>query len=375
MFNKIQHINDVLTFISEKKEIRVQQQADGLTVVCYEAYDEQTFDTAAALECRGIVFDRTGALVSRPLHKFFNLGEFPAYSLEKLMARDDIACIFEKIDGSMVATAWVDDKLLWRSMKSFSSPVVSYTETFLAKSENQRLQQFAQLAASQGMTAVFELQHPDLPIVIPPDKVDLRLLHVRDNLSGEYLMLNPQHPVHDWIAEYAIPLAPRFDAWTLRMALEALPEMADSEGFVIQFQNGDMLKVKCPWYLRRHGASSVLRERDVAILALEQKLDDVKAALAQAGVDLTEVLVTEARLHQQLRLLEQEIAALAAQGAGLDRKGFALKFRPHPLFSLAMAHFTGQKPQLTPWYGANRLKQDFGMRVVAEFPETASPDN
>jgi len=97
--------------------------------------DSNTFDSPEALECRGIAFDQSGKVISRPLHKFFNVGEKEWLSSDSLMKRSDISAIFDKIDGSMIATAWVNGELRLRSKKEFDSKVVELSYYLLSRPE------------------------------------------------------------------------------------------------------------------------------------------------------------------------------------------------------------------------------------------------
>jgi RNA ligase len=107
MFKHITHISDVQPHVAHKEEIRFYKQPNGITMSLYLFMDSKTFDSPEARECRGAAFDEEGNLVSRPLHKFFNMGEKDYLTPEKLKERTDVAAVFDKLDGSMVATAWV----------------------------------------------------------------------------------------------------------------------------------------------------------------------------------------------------------------------------------------------------------------------------
>lgn len=127
MFKTIRSIDDIKTAVADVKEIRFATLPNGVTVGCYMFMDSKTFEVPEALECRGIAFDQNGELASRPLHKFFNLGEKASLTRESLLAREangEVAAIFEKVDGSMIATAIVNGALHFRSKKVFDSPVV-----------------------------------------------------------------------------------------------------------------------------------------------------------------------------------------------------------------------------------------------------------
>lgn len=368
-FKQISEISDIQPVVADKKEIRFNVQPNGVTIGCYQFMDSKTFDSPEALECRGIAFGVDGRIVSRPLHKFFNAGEKDWLSPDKLLGRTDVAGVFDKLDGSMIATALVDGQLLWRSKKAFTSDVVKLTQAFVDLPENAPLKAFATVVAELGLTAIFELTHPEARIVVAQDVAQLRLLHVRDNVTGEYVLLDDQHAIHGLIEQFNVPRVPRFDL-DMQGVFDSLETMCDQEGYVVQFTNGDMVKIKCPWYQRLHRSVTFLRERDIALLALNEELDDVKSALKEAGIDLDAVNEVESRLKQRLIGLADEVEAVYAggkdaQGNDLDRKAFALAHQRHPLFSLAIMRYQGREVPLTDWFIKNRLKDEFGLRVLA----------
>ncbi len=359
MFPRITHISDITPAVANKKEIRFLLQPNGITFGCYLFMDTNTFDCPEALECRGIAFDQNGAIVSRPLHKFFNAGEKEWLLREKLLARTDIAGVYEKIDGSMIATAWFGGKLHWRSKKAFESAVVKLAQRHLK--EHPAITEFATEVASRGWTANFELTHPDARIVVAQEQPAFRLLHVRDNITGAYLMLDPNHEIHSLIAQYSVPMVPRFAGMSMAAAIDSLDDMRDREGYVVQFADGEMVKIKCPWYLRLHRSISFLRERDIAALALNEELDDVKGALVEVGIDLSAVNEVEAKLKHILTGLLDQIEAIYETGKHLDRKGFAIANSKHELFALTMQRYLGREVPLVEWYTRNRLRQDFSL--------------
>lgn len=366
MFKTVKHISDIQPVVAQKKEIKFFRQPNGITLGCYLFMDKDTFDTPEALECRGICFDEDGAVVSRPLHKFFNVGEKAWLAPEQVKARTDIVDIYEKIDGSMLATCWVNGKLHWRSKQSFESEVVKLTRKFLAEPENAHIAAFAEEVAKSGMTAIFELTHPDARIIVAPDKPRLRLLHVRDNITGAYVLLEPSHAVHGIISKFDVPRVARVEGADVAEILSSLEGMKDKEGYVIQFANGDMAKIKCPWYSRLHDAVSFLRERDIAWLALENRLDDVKAALIELKIDLSKLNDVETRLKNALTSLIDEIEAVYEADKHLDRKDFAIKNKEHPLFGLVMLRYAGKQIDIADWYGRNRLRDEFSLKTLAD---------
>ena len=370
-FPTIRTIADVQPLVAHKKEIKFQTQPNGVTVGCYVFCDNDTFDTPVALECRGIAFDSAGNICSRPLHKFFNVGEKAWLFPDNLVDRDDLADIHEKIDGSMISTAWVDGRLQWRSKKSFVSEVVKLTEAYLVREP--RFEAFATEVASAGYTATFEFTHPQARIVCDEPE-GLRLLHVRENVTGEYALLDVNHPIHDLVEKHTIPRARVFNNLTLAGALDQLETKQDFEGYVFQFLDGTMVKAKCAWYRRLHRSITFLRERNIAELALNEELDDVKGSLIEAGIDLAAVLDVETRLKNILVGITDEVERIYGADAALDRKSFAIKNREHPYFGMLMSRFIGRDIELKDWYTKHRLREDFGLRQLTNEAQAEAID-
>jgi len=360
-FPVIESIDDLLPFVSDKKEIRCDRQPNGITILCYMFSDSHTFDHPKSIECRGIAFGEDGRVVSRPLHKFFNLGE-KEHLRSEVVQHAPITRIMDKLDGSMIATANVHGTLQLRSKKAFSSDVAQHASQFMNEHENWK--RFCELLMQHGYTGIMEWMSPEDRIVLKYDKPQLKLLHVRHNITGEYVLLQPQHEVYNWIEDWDIP---QVDSVPLDFpqALKSLETARDMEGYVVQFQDGDMVKMKTPWYLRLHHAVTFLRERDIAELALKEELDDVKAALVESGMNIDEVLQIESRVKNRLIDIEDTVQSMYEEGRDWDRKTFALHFKGHPLFGLAMGKYLGKELDLVHFYTKNYLDKEFSLRVIS----------
>ena len=74
-FPTIRNISDVLPAIEGRDEFVVAEK-DGYTVINYNVMMADTFDCNIRRECRGIIFgSKTGDIIRRPFHKFFNVNE------------------------------------------------------------------------------------------------------------------------------------------------------------------------------------------------------------------------------------------------------------------------------------------------------------
>lgn len=357
-FPLIKTINDILPHIADKPEILVRPGPLGSKVVCYQFQDNHTFDNAFAAECRGLVFDRDGNIAARPLHKFFNIGERPGTEPDLSTA----VRVMDKRDGSMVHTVWLDGQLLLKSKKVFKNAQTDMAWEWLRRPENEGALRMCEEYAAMGATVIFELTSPDNRIVVGYQSTEMRLLHIRDNVTGEYW---PRHFLHIGARTYGVETVDYVKAMP-EHAIDCLAAMKDREGFVFQFANGDMVKAKCPWYLNLHRTLSFTRERDIAEAALEERLDDIKSALTTTGASLDAVNAIESKVKAHLVEAQRLVDATMAAAQGLDRKSFALQYKGHEHFGMLMAAFTGREPDYRDWFRKHILKQQFGLEPVGQ---------
>lgn len=358
MFPTIRHIEDVLPFIATKKEISRIPGPAGSTTLCYQFQDSETFDSPQARECRGIVFDRHGNIAARPLHKFFNLGEHGETA--DTIDTNQVARVMDKLDGSMIHTVWLDGDLYLKSKKSFDNAQTKMAWEWLTRSENECALAMCSTLAEAGCTLIFELTSPQNRIVVAYPATQMRLLHIRRNECGTYF---PSVALQAIAEINGIPLVE--EPCTVNDALATVSTMEGKEGYIIQFASGHMLKVKCPWYLQLHRTVSFTRERDIAEAALDERLDDIKAALAGLGHDLGPINAIESEVLVVLLAVRAQVESTLAL-APSDRKTFATIFRDHELFHLLMPAFLGKDVDYKAWYRKNRLKQRWSLDPVAD---------
>lgn len=349
-FLTINNLDDLLPFVAEKKEIHVRTTEDGFTTVIYRFMDSNTFDTVESLEARGIMFDDLGNVISRPLHKFHNLNAthsgINSYTKEYILAnKDKVAAIFEKLDGSMISTANYHGKVRLRSKGTFDSDVVKLAQKIY--DEDYAIKSLCEMCIRHNWTATFELTHPEARIVLDYKKPQLRVLHIRDNITGQYLTFNtivtrcPQVPLHEL---------------ETILSDEHLENLKDKEGYVIQFKDGDMVKIKCPWYVSLHKTVTFVRKRDIVELVLNETLDDVYEAFEKLGIDTKKVQQIEHKVVQELIEIEQAVEKLHNATKDSERKEVALEYRNNLYFGMMMSMRDGKEIKTKEWYRKNILK-------------------
>jgi len=269
-------------------------------------------------EARGLIFcSKTGVLLSRPFHKFFNLGE-----------REDIVPdfskphhIIEKLDGSMIRPIPLPSGIRWGT-KMGVTDVAMQAEEFVAK--NMRYHAFADACIGADITPIFEWISRQQRIVLDYPEDNLILLAMRNNFDGTYISRQGLEAVAKL---WHIPLVKVHSlCWSKDDPEEFknfIRSMTGIEGFVIQFDDGHMVKMKTDEYVALHRAKSLLEnEREVIGLILEEKTDDLLPLLPES--DRARLVQFEEDLWYDILTFQSTVNAVLRQVDGLPRKEFAL---------------------------------------------------
>jgi RNA ligase len=323
-FPLIKTIHDVLPVIAGKREFIVGER-DWFTVINYAVQTEDTFppvksnEDAILRECRGIIFDAEGQILSRPFHKFFNVGERAETQVSEIDVRNPHWRL-EKVDGSMVRPLFSKENNGFRlATKMGITDVAMKAEVFLA--QHPKYFKLFRFLHEAGETPLFEWIAPNNRIVIDYKEPNLILLAVRENISGLYMSFDVLMQLG---GRFEIPVVPFYDPVSdLDAFLTTVREERGREGYVIRFASGHMLKVKATEYLLMHKSKDIVSsERKLIELILSEKIDDIKPTLFKE--DLERVNAIETKVADGLLRLSDYILHTHLLYMGMDRKAFAL---------------------------------------------------
>ncbi len=287
--------------------------------------EQQTRLKAIRRECRGLIFNPDGLLVSRPFHKFFNAGERRETLLENIdLSRPHV--ILDKLDGSMIRAFPVGEGYRLGT-KMGATGVSEQAEAFVATRPN--LDRFFRDTLAQNMTACFEWMSRQQAIVVDHPVDRLVLIAVRHTHSGEYLT---HTQMQELAAEYELEVvrARPGSISSMEQLVEETRALEGHEGYIVRWNDGHMCKLKSDWYVRIHRAKDALtQEKNLIDLMLEEKLDDVKSFLPVE--DLARIDAYEnafwTGVGQTAYMWKDQYVKLRRQ-FGDDRKRFALEAAP-----------------------------------------------
>jgi|GEM_PF-1340063 len=357
-FPYIKTIDDIYPYVKDKKEIKFSKQSNETIIGCYNFSDSKTFDSEYVLECRGIAFDDNGNIISRPMEKFFNIGEKYSETVEEVLNDKKLSTIYNKLDGSMIASSYYKGEVLFRSKKSFTSEVVKLSNQIISRDQFN----FCKVLSKNNFTAIFELTHPSARIVVKYEFPKLTLLHVRNNFTGEYL--NNDSFILNLIEKYNIEKVKQYSLEEINKIISNKNNIVNMEGFVFEYEDFQKKKFKLPWYLRYHHAITFLRERDIALLILNEEVDDIKSMLSEIDIKLSDIEKIETKIKNDIISISDEIEEIYNESYHLDRKFFAIKYNSHPYFGMLMAKYLGKEFEIKDWYIKHKLKELFSLEVL-----------
>lgn len=331
-FPEINHINDVIPHIEDWQEFKVMEK-DWYTVINYMVAFDETFSLVRERshynmkirrECRGLIFDtETGKLISRPYHKFFNVGEREETAINKVNLYEPHV-VLEKLDGSMIRP--IPTKEGFRlATKAGITDVAMNAEVFIADKTNYR--EFILELIDDRKTPIFEWCSRKNRIVVDYPEDQLILTGIRDNESGNYVSYSKMATAAYYVNIPVVKAVDGLAVQDINLFVKQVREWDDGEGVVLRFDSGHMVKVKADEYVLRHKSKEqISQEKNVLQTILSDSVDDVVPLLTPE--DANRLKAFQTAFWASVEDLASEMADLYNGGNQMypDRKDFATKF-------------------------------------------------
>jgi RNA ligase len=288
-FPQIKTIDDVLPHISGREEFRVMEK-EGYTVINYAVAFEETFlwdsndsvGSAIRRECRGMIFNQDGELISRPYAKFFNIGEKEETQLNKVNLYES-HIVLEKLDGSMIRPIPTSEGFNLAT-KAGVTEISQQAEVFI--SDKPHYAKFIHSMFDGKLTPIFEWVSRKNRIVVDYENDNLILTAIRNTEMGNYL---PYFNMLDLAEHWNIPVVKAVDGLAVQnieLFVKQIREWEDSEGVVLRFDTGHMVKVKSADYVLRHKTKDAInQEKNVLQCLLNDSVDDLVPLLTPEDAD------------------------------------------------------------------------------------------
>lgn len=203
-------------------------------------------DTYAALtrELNGIIFDsRSGNLLRRPYHKFFELDqsdETRSYAVETKHPH----IVLDKLDGEMIAPFVINGDLLWaRKDGSVAEDVTKFVST----KRNSFYHEFAEECIDRDVTPIFEWCSKKNPRTVRYLEDSLVVTGMRNKQYGGYFIYDAMETITKRYPQLPLVASHKPINNTTVFASE-VRQLPAAEGYVLRFHSGHMMSFKTDWY-------------------------------------------------------------------------------------------------------------------------------
>lgn len=329
-FPTITHLDQVKEAIAGYDEFKVNEK-EGYIVVNYSVALDKTFEikdienpTEHELirrECRGLIFSLDGKLLSRPYHKFFNIGERPETDPNIISLRARHA-VLEKLDGSMIRP--IPTEYGFRlATKAGITDVAMKAEVFVA--DKPEYAAFIHSCFKRDITPIFEWCSRKNRIVVDYPEDNLILTAVRSNKNGLYSKYNFLYRL---ASNFKIPCIKKYaPGINFEELTDNVRDWKDEEGVVVRFDDGHMVKIKSLDYVLKHRSKdSIGLEKNVIEIILNDNVDDLIPLLSEQ--DANHLKEFQSKFWNGVDELSKEMVDLFTSGSTAypDKKDFAVNF-------------------------------------------------
>lgn len=197
--------------------------------------------------CRGMILDGMGKVVEHPFMKFWTFKQY--LSKDTILLNDNQIMklphgkfkIMEKIDGTMCTLYWINNQPYLATQRSFTNPKAVEATKILYDKYKHVFQRF-----DRNYTYIFEAVYPESNVLIDYGSTrDLFLIGKVNKKTGKPCDIEDiGFPMaKDYTKEYGHVID-----FNELISLN----LPNHEGFVIYLANGNMIKLKFPWYQEAH---------------------------------------------------------------------------------------------------------------------------
>lgn len=304
-------------------------EAGTLRIFNYRLASYTDFLAPGALEARGVMFlvNESGVeMLSLPMSKFHNLNECPFTQNLDLAQVEEI---YDKLDGSLISTYMLGDRLMLKSKGSVSSDQALDAMAWL--NDRPAFYEALRDATVNGFTVNLEWIGPGNRVVIGYAETSLKVLNARSRLDGSYV------PYEDVVDAFDVRnvVARREVADPVAFVM-SVPDMQDDiEGFVVKLSSGLRFKIKTLKYLSLHHAKdSVNNPRRLFEAILEEGIDDLRSMFYTDQVAMMMIDQMQKKVDHIFNGMVRECEAFYNTNKHLDRKDYAIKGKEevNPMF-------------------------------------------
>jgi len=292
------------------------------------------------LELRGLtfVFNKDGSLYKRFLlmNKFFNLNQVESTQFN-LLKDLSFKNVYEKIDGSVISFIELPNKRILAKSKMMVDNFQAL-ESYSIYEKNNEIKKIVKWCIKNDYIPIFEYISPKNRIVVKYKTSELILLRIRNNKTGEYLDLSEYPDINNLNSAKKIT---KYN--NLIDIVNICEKLEDTEGFIVQLENDQIIKLKTLWYINlHHKIDDLNKEHKIIQMILNNTIDDYLSILDRKDdLELLNFISKiENVINNYIKRKQKEVFDLISNYNN-DVKDFALKYKNDKNFHLAIKCING----------------------------------
>lgn len=288
-----------------------------------------------AFDMRGttFIFNKFGHLHSTwfMLPKFFNLNQVESTQYDVVKDKK-IVSISTKEDGSLIGFMKLPNgNVFCKTIGGIGNE--QSLEAFKIYSKDRKLQKFIHNCLNNNYTPLFEYVSFNNRIVLQYSKPQLRFLGIRHNVGDYEYISNAKLQIKN--IDHAAIIKDK----TLDDLIKEGEKIENFEGWVVEFEDGQIIKVKVPWYFDKHRLRTcdVFREDYIIKHYLEGTIDDIICQLDKKNDSdaINFIEYVKKSVNNWSIKIDNDVKELLKEYKG-DIKDFAIKHHKDYVFRFCM---------------------------------------
>jgi T4 RnlA family RNA ligase len=291
----------------------------------YRLSNYTMFTEKGARNLRGISFDlNTKELLALPLSKFFNFSENPFTEKELIETWKPIR-YSSKMDGSLIIFFIAGNKLYCRTQNNSFSEQAQWAMDIVNNDQN--LKDFIYNTINiHHQTVLAEFISIRNQVVVPYNEETLILLGSRDMNNGKLYHFDD--------IDINFKNCKKVETYSFNDISEILDicnqENSENfiEGFVIEYENGEMIKIKSiDYYNLHHLRDNILNEVIAVEMTLNGTLDDAKSRFSNDTMLFKMLNDIEEKTLKNYKIIVKICEDFYDNNKNLDKKTYAISLQ------------------------------------------------
>lgn len=315
----LEKCRDIVNSIDSFFEIN--EKISGVNVVSfnYRLSNYSAFTHRYSRNMRGVGFNAdTGEILFLPMFKFFNYLENDYTSKNLIDSYGSPKLIMEKADGSLIIMYKLNGNVCCRTQGSCCSDQANAAYDIIKN--NTKLKTAISNIIDNGWTPLFEYVSPNNTIVVIQEKEELVYLGSRNMTTGQM-----SYPATDNL--FNTRVVKLYNDKSFNYIIDYCEHTTDNiEGFVLVYDNGEMIKIKSQQYYLLHKIkSNCINEKDLVEEIINRNIDDYKAKMANYPELLEYINNLEKIVIDRYNIFIKTAENFYNTNKELSRKDYAIK--------------------------------------------------